>query len=991
MSDHPTESHCISCGMRLPPSLPESAKTAHFCPYCGNALYHKSSQFSLVSTAWSQENSISLPKGQAPAAEEVKFLIGPYQILSSLGKGGMGEVFLAYDPTCGRRLALKRIREDLSENEQLHHRFLKEARLTSQLIHPSIIPIYTIHISEKIIYYTMPYVEGETLKQILRTTHHQEKKGQKLHAIGGSIPALMRIFMTLCQAVAYAHAEGVLHRDLKPENIMIGRYGEVMILDWGLAKLFDSPEEPLSEPLPGPLLRGATKIGKVVGTATYISPECALGGPASVQSEIYALGVILYQLLTLQTPFGRKTMRDLRKTMDQGVFIDPAEVAPYREVPPMLSQIASKCLAFHLKERYQTVSELLHDLELFLEGRSEWLQTKVLDISNKGDWEFQENVLIAKNLEITRHAEETEWVNLMISRSSFPGNCMLEAKICLQGQGAGVGFLINVPEAAERMHPADGYCLWVSSESKRDTKLLFSTIEVMSAPDTYLTPGTWYEIRIEKIDNNIHFSLNNQLQFSYNSPLPSGGTHIGLISRDMEFAVKDFKVHCGSQNLNVSCLAVPDAFLAHHYHSAALVEYRRIAYSFPGRSVGREALLRAGITLLAQGRTCNHAQQASIFYDAALQEFSKLHNTAGAPLEYLGKALVYQTQEEFEEEIKCFELALRRYHAHPLLHMIQERVIHRLHESSRHHRLSAYHFALLVVCHLPALSHLPNAQLLFSSLQKHWEPLYFLPETYEKKTLQGFHFAIPLAFWVGKPFALMEIIQKLKATDPPNFSAISDALFSLMELGEEPLVRQFLNHEAPHPSYAHIQDALIGSREKILGYNAKKLSLEEARVLIFVMERGLSRKDSTLVHTLAGHFSHAQTTPPLRLLLDSYFIWALLLDKNFADAGHELLNHSWEELSDERNPLYFLYGCFLAATEGKEMAEIHFSGALETTYPRLWSLASHFLLGTISEANGWFQKAFSWEKRHLYRQLSLYFHCCGDPEQSDYYRVKMEM
>ena len=167
----------------------------------------------------------------------------------------MGEVYSVFDLFCGRRIALKKIRSDLINHMQVKRRFLKEARITCQLMHPAIIPIYSIQDSGPAAFYTMPFVEGETLKQIIRKTRQQEKKGEEPDHIGGSIPALMRIFITICQAVAYAHAKGVIHRDLKPENIIIGKYGEVLILDWGLAKFIHSPslrEEDLSLPRPFP-------------------------------------------------------------------------------------------------------------------------------------------------------------------------------------------------------------------------------------------------------------------------------------------------------------------------------------------------------------------------------------------------------------------------------------------------------------------------------------------------------------------------------------------------------------------------------------------------------------------------------------------------------------------------------------------------------------------------------------------------------------------
>ena len=246
----------------------------------------------------------------------------------------MGEVFLAYDTTCGRRIALKRIRSDLVEHIQMHNRFMKEARITSQLTHPSIIPIYAIHGQDQQVYYTMPFVEGETLKQILRITRLQEKKGEKLHHIGGSIPALVRIFLSICQAIAYAHSKNVLHRDIKPENIIIGQYGEVLILDWGLAKMLhpDSTEQEFGEDSVDETrerpYHGLTNIGKVVGTVSYMAPERAIGSPANVQTDIYSLGVILYQILTLQQPFKRGTLKEFRETLHLEVLHDPSIGGP---------------------------------------------------------------------------------------------------------------------------------------------------------------------------------------------------------------------------------------------------------------------------------------------------------------------------------------------------------------------------------------------------------------------------------------------------------------------------------------------------------------------------------------------------------------------------------------------------------------------------------------------------------------------------------------
>jgi len=745
---------CLHCRASVALS---DGPSIQYCPYCGCSFQmtppqESKSEISKVESAWSAENTRASKIQEAPAADEkVLFQLGPYFIMELIGKGGMGEVFRAYDTTCGRWVALKKIRVDLESKVHLHNRFLREARITSQLAHPAVIPIYAIHSEDHILYYTMPYVAGETLGHILRKTILCEKKGEDVEKIGGSIPALTNIFLKVCQAVAYAHSRGVLHRDLKPENVMVGKYGEVLILDWGLAKIIDDERDsPL--PLPtsatsekkSPHTTTHTRIDKVVGTVQYLSPERATGEPATVQSDIYALGVILYQILSLHLPFCRNKLEDFQKTMHKEKFTEPSEVAPYRHIPNVLTSITKQCLAPKPEDRYQTVEELISDVQGYLEGRSGWFHIAELDINNKDDWEFQENVLIADQVAITRGTGVSDWVTLMISKASFSENVKVEAKVCIGKEGQGIGFLIGIPETTDRVNIGEGLCMWLASPKGKRTKLMRSTVEVMSAPSIVLEPEQWISVAIEKIDNSIHVYVDDVLQFSYISQLPLVGTHVGLLARDGDFRLNDFFIYVGSHSMMVNCLAVPDAFLANKNYDKALIEYRRISHAFPSDKEGREAMFRAGITLMEQARDTKNKKKARQRFDAALEEFEKLHATPGALLEYLGKALVYKTMGNYEDEIRCFELALRRYHKHPLKPLLQEQIVSRMHDASRSMRIAAYSLISLVVRHFPDACDNPTTQHLFQNLQKHWEPLYFFeedPAIHTKKAIANHFFA----------------------------------------------------------------------------------------------------------------------------------------------------------------------------------------------------------------------------------------------------------
>ncbi len=695
-------------------------------------------------------------------------LIGPYAILQSLGKGGMGEVYLAKDPVCGRQVALKRIRPELRSNKTIQNRFLREAQVASALSHPSIVPILAIQTTPPDVYYTMPFVEGVTLRQILRSN-----RDQGAHPTVKSIPALARIFLQVCEAVAYTHSKGILHRDLKPENIIVGKYGEVMILDWGIADFIDhiGEEEPLPEKkIPGEDL---TRPGKITGTLAYMAPERLTGKSSSVQTDLYALGVILYQMLTLHLPFQRKTIAAFRRQVHNEQLIDPIEMAPYRDIPHQLSAVCCRCLARSEENRYKNVEALINEIKNYVEGRPEWILSAELKPDRKEDWQFQENILLAKNIAITRSLDVTEWAELMVSKSGFANNMRLEAEVRLSEQGHGLGFLLSIPE--ERHSLEEGYCLWIGHAA---CKLFRNNVQLLEAK--ILQPKIWHSIAIEKIDDHVKFFVDGKLKLHFASHLPLAGNHVGLLHKDGDFELKNLKVYDASHNAMIGCLAVPNAFLSHKLYDTALQEYRRIGQSFPGRMEGREALFRAGLTIIEKAK----AEENDQLYHSALKEFEKLYRTPGAPLEYLGKSLVYQALSDTEEEAKCLELALRKFPNHPLLPMLKEHIVYRMHESSLNNREAAYRIILLAIRHIPDLLENPDTSHLIDSLEENLEPLPFIEKCDDRLN----SISILLAFWLAKVPILVEIAQSLRE----NPVLFNNALVCLQELEASDALEKFL-------------------------------------------------------------------------------------------------------------------------------------------------------------------------------------------------------
>lgn len=897
--------------------------------------------------------------------------IGHYQILKSLGRGGMGEVFLAYDPLCRRQVALKQIRPELKDHPIMKERFLREAHVAAQLTHPSIISIFSIDPSIERAYYTMPYVEGETLKQILKQSFEEEKEGEVQHPIGSSILALARVFLAVCEAIAYTHSKKIVHRDLKPDNIIVGKYGEVLLLDWGLADFIGKQEGFYEqEDEEHAQYKDLTHPGKVPGTLNYIAPERVRGEPSQASMDIYSLGVILYQLLTLRVPFHRSSVKNYRKTMHLEALIDPLEIAPYRDIPQHLEDIAKRCLHYSPEERFQSVDEIIVELKSFLEGKPEWIPTAELKIDHPNDWEFQENVLFARHTAITRSPEVMEWVNLMISKTSFSGNTKIETRIKIGKESQGVGLILGVPEAPERKGLSEGYSLWLGKECR----LFNSDVEVMKIPELYLDDQTWHDIRIEKIDNHLFLFIDHKKVCHYISNIPLAGTHLGIIRRDADFTIDPLKVSIGSQNMMVNCLAVPDAFLANKNYAKALVEYRRIASSFAGRSEGREALFRAGITLLEEASALKKKREKEQLLLLALDEFSKLRFTPAAPLEYLGKSLVYKASKEIEEEIKCLELCLRKYAKHPTLRLIREHIIFRLHETASRERIPAYHFALLALRHLPQIFKDEDHAQLISSLKKHLEklPFFLLAEPEEE------YLACQLAFWLTKPITLVEMIETSLSS-----SIIANALFALLAMGKKDWVEENLHYLEDEQEIKLIQVALLGFRrgvhpalETLSDHLSTSPTNAQMRCAYFLFDKALFEGKSLGSYP---YFKKFPRTP----FLDALHIETCLRQNRFKEAGQLLETYPPETLSDEYSPFFVLMGCYLAHQETDMIAMSHFGGSIDLPHPPTTMLLSYYLRGKFSENKGWIVQAFPWEKIILYRHLALYYHCLRRPKKEN--------
>ncbi len=289
----------------------------------------------------------------------------------------MGAIDLAFDRALDRRVALKTLHPHLRASESAVRMFLREARLTGLLDHPHIVPIYDVGERDSDdLYFAMKWVEGGTLADLLRELPRGPLETATLYA-------LLDIVTKVCDALSFAHSRGVLHCDVKPSNVMVGEFGEVYLMDWGIARLLASEraaDVPPNPPTLALLARGQTPTPRqnpgsatddaVLGTPCYMSPEQARGERATldVRSDVFLIGSLLYEILARRPPYASLDRAETLKLALAGVFPPPREVAPEADVPPELERIVLRAMASDLRERYPSVSALREDLTRMIRG-----------------------------------------------------------------------------------------------------------------------------------------------------------------------------------------------------------------------------------------------------------------------------------------------------------------------------------------------------------------------------------------------------------------------------------------------------------------------------------------------------------------------------------------------------------------------------------------------------------------------------------------------
>jgi tetratricopeptide (TPR) repeat protein len=272
-----------------------------------------------------------------------------FRIVDKIGEGGMGVVYRAEDLDLGRQVALKVLHTEFVTDEERRQRFLREARTAASVTHPNIATVHEIGEHEGVIFIAMELVEGRTLKRAIREDSHDFEE-------------CLRLGLEICEGLTSAHQANIVHRDLKPENVVIDNEGRVKILDFGLAKLYEDPTGDPSDDSSGlqTISAAVTRDGRILGTVQYMSPEQARGVEIDARSDVFSLGIVLYEMITGQAPFHGETITD---TLTAILRDEQEPIARFNpQVPVEFERILRRCLEKAPQDRYQTATEVLADL-----------------------------------------------------------------------------------------------------------------------------------------------------------------------------------------------------------------------------------------------------------------------------------------------------------------------------------------------------------------------------------------------------------------------------------------------------------------------------------------------------------------------------------------------------------------------------------------------------------------------------------------------------
>lgn len=633
------------------------------------------------------------PSVRGGAAEAPPGIEG-HRILRELGRGGMGVVYLAREQGWNRDVALKLANKGLNERQE--RRFVEEAQLTARLQHPAIVPIYRMgRTTDGRAFYSMKRVQGQTLAHMLMQLRDASPRAAEQFGLRRR----MAVLLAACEGVGYAHDHGVIHRDLKPANIMVGEYGEVYVLDWGLARVLFAvglPDQPpdlealSADERKDPEGSASASRRRISGTPAYMSPEQARGENRKIdcRADVWSLGAMMFQLLTFHAPVeGADAGEILRKLIENRIA--PVEQYPGgRAAPRELLDILGRALQLDLNQRYPNARAMAEDLRDYLDGRGRWRLayewqhasgTTPEDAWTQtlGRWKLDARGLYPQS----RKSKGA----VLLGQRRIMGDVRVELRGYIEGSGAESGelsVLLCAPEPEPGVNETDGYCLQFGADWNTSAKLCKNDVDLTVRAGMELERGRPYTVAGERVGNRLSLEVDGEELLRFEDLVPLNGYRVGLYGWGNGVRIESIRVFRRGLDAMVSCMAVPDHDFNRGRYTEAFSGYARIAEELAGQEEGWMARFKTGLSRLEADDPLG-----------AEAEFAKMDQTPGEVLAQLGRSLLSAREGDYRRELLRLGAARRAGQGSPALDYVTARLWVRaeeLYAANRFEQAAAY-------------------------------------------------------------------------------------------------------------------------------------------------------------------------------------------------------------------------------------------------------------------------------------------------------------